>query len=115
MSVLGNFMKYEPMRVYAFSSITGSYTAVGASTSPSVNVYEVINSTDVMLRFSWNGSTDHFAIPAYTQKVIDINANKSQNHLFLGANEILYVKHEGAAPTLGNVYFITMYAGTKAS
>lgn len=115
MSVLGNFMKYEPMRVYAYSSITSSYTAVGSATTPSVAVYEVVNSTDKLLRFSWNGTTDHFCVPAYSQKIIDICSNKSNNHLFMGAGEILYVKNEGSAPTTGNVYFITMYAGVKAN
>lgn len=115
MSVLGNFMKYEPMRVYAFGSITGSYTPVGAATSPSVAQYELINTTDQGLRFSWNGTTDHFFIPASSHKVIDICTNKSNNHLFMGAGEILYVKHEGVAPTSGNVYFVTMYAGVKAN
>lgn len=114
MAVLGNYMKYEAMRVLAFGSISGTYAAVGASTDPSVNQYEIVNSTDKLLRFSWNGSTDHFVIAAYTHKIIDINANKSGNHLFLGANETLYVKHEGSAPTVGNVYFVTMYAGVKA-
>lgn len=115
MSVLGNFMKYEAMRVYAFGSITGSYTAVGAATSPAVHVYEVINTTDKLLRFSWTGTTDHFAVPANCHKIVDINANKSSNHLFLGVGETLYVKHEGSAPTTGNVYFITMFGGTKAN
>lgn len=115
MSVLGNFMKYEPMRVDAFGSITGSYTALGSPTSPSVAQYEVINTTNQGLRFSWNGTTDHFYIPAFSHKVIDICSNKSNNHLFMGAHEQLYVKHEGVAPTSGNVYFVTMYAGVKAN
>lgn len=114
MAVLGNFMKWEEMRILAFGSISGSYTSVGNQTDPSVHLFKIVNNTDKLLLFSWNATTNHMAVPAGSALVIDINANKSTNHLFLGSNETLYVKHEGSAPTVGNLYFSTMYGGTKA-
>lgn len=115
MSVLGNVLHYEAMRVKAFGTITNAYTAIGAATSPAVFQYELINSTDQLLYFSFDGSTDHFALPAYSHKVIDICANKSNNHFFMKSGQIVYVKYPSAAPTLGAVYLTTMYAGQKAA
>lgn len=115
MAVLGNILKYEPMRIYAFGSITGSYTSLGAATAPAVFQYEIVNSTDQLLYFSLDGTIDHFVLPAYSHKVIDICANKSNNHLFMKSGQTVYVKYPAGAPTLGAVYFTTMFAGVKAS
>jgi hypothetical protein len=115
MSVLGNFMKFEAMRVYAFGSITASYTAIGSATEPSVHQFILTNTTNQGLRFSFDGSTDHIYLASNTSFVSDVNANKSGNHLFLGAGVTLYVKHEGSAPTVGNVYFSTMFGGVRAN
>lgn len=115
MAVLGNTLRYEEMRVKAFGDITNAYTSLGAATDPAVFQYEIINDTDKLLYFSLDGSTNHFAIPAYVHKVIDICANKSNNHFFMRSGQEVFVKYPSGAPTSGNVYFITMFAGVRAA
>jgi hypothetical protein len=115
MAVNGSIFRYEALRSLAFGSISGTYAAIGVFTAPAVSQFEVINNTDALLIFSFDGIDDHFALPAYTQKIVDICANNSNNHLFLGARQYLYVKDDGSAPTVGKVYFSTAYNGTTDS
>lgn len=115
MAINGSIFRYEALRSLAFGSISGTYAAIGTFTAPAVSQFEVINNTDKLLIFSLDGTTDHFVIPAYTQKIVDVCSNKSNNHLFLGARQYLYVKNDGSAPTVGKVYFTTVYNGTTDS
>lgn len=115
MAVLGNVLRYEEMRVLAFGDIDATYVAIGAETDPAVFQYEIVNTTDKLLYFSFDGTTDNFVLPAYTHKVIDICANKSSNHFFMKSGQVVYVRYPAAAPTVGDVYLITMYAGVRAA
>lgn len=113
--VLGNLMRWEEMRIVAFGDITANYTAVGNPTSPAVSLFKIVNTTDVILLFSFDNDHDHMAVPAGSSLVVDINANKSQiGHLLMGKREQLYVKYEDAAPTSGKLYFATMFSGIRA-
>lgn len=115
MAVLGNYMKFEAMRSLAHGSISGSFAIVGAATSPAIHQFIVSNDTDQTLIFSFDGINDHFVLLAGSQFVSDVNANKSSNHLFMGAGDALYVRYGGSAPASGSVYFSTMYGSTKGS
>lgn len=115
MAILGNFMKWEPMRVVAFGSITNAYTAVGAATTAPINQFVLVNETDKTLYISFDGVNDHLVLLSGTQFVNDVNSNKSTNHLFMGEHENVYVKYVAGAPTSGSLYFSTMFGSIKGS
>lgn len=115
MAVLGNYMRFEPMRSLAYGDISDTYAVVGAPASPAIHQFIVSNDTDVTLTFSFDGVNDHFVLLAGSQFVSDVNANKSSNHLFMGVGDALHVRYGGSGPSSGSVYFSTMYGSTKGS
>ena len=116
MAILGNYMKFEPLRSLAYGDITTSYVAIGDTpTIDSINQWIITNATDQLLFFSFNGIDDHIVLFSNTHFVNDITSNKSTNHLFLGAGEYIYVKYSGTEPTKGAVYFSTMYGTVKGT
>lgn len=101
---------FEPLRTLAFSGISGTYYGVGAKLSnPARNIY-ILNNTDRLLTFSFNGTTDHLVLPSLGYWFYDITSNKSREQgFYLAEGERLYVKTPTTAPTTGAVYLTVMY------
>lgn len=92
--------RYEELRSLAFGDIGAGYSQIGDETSDEVEISLVLNNTDADLILSFDGVTDHCFIPTYSQRVIDWRTNnKVQQKL-----SKFYVKHNGAAPTVGSIY-----------
>ena len=102
----GNRFFMEPLRSLAFGSIGAAYVLVGSSLQGPARSFLIQNFTDASLIFSWGNDIDHFILPANSQFLYDLSANKThKKENLLSANTSLYVKEESVSPTSGNVYF----------
>ena len=100
----------EPVRTLGFAAIGAAYMGVGTAMTRPIRMLLIQNLTDELVMFSFDGVDDHLPMPANGYLILDISANKtSSTGFFLAEGQRLYVKHEGAAPTTGSVYFTTFY------
>ena len=102
----------EPLRTLAFGSISGTYAGIGSALFNPSRILYIVNTTDVLLTFSFDGITDHFVIPASSYILIDVTSNMTLTGgaLNIAQGERIYVK---GSPTLGSVYLSTFFgAGT---
>lgn len=99
----------EPLRSLAFGSISGTYAGIGTVFANPARQIIIVNTTDVLLTFSFDGITDHFVIPNNGQLIDDITSNMTATGgaLSLPQGTRIYVK---GAPTLGSVYLSVFYA-----
>ena len=98
----------EPLRTLAFGSISGTYAAIGtALLNPSRMLY-IVNATDVLLTFSFDGVTAHFVIPSQSYILLDVTSNQtlSSGIFNIALGQKIYVE---GAPNLGAVYLSTFY------
>lgn len=107
MATVGARALWEPLRSLAFGGISGTYAAIGTATASPTLMLSITNTTDALLTFSFNGSTNIVVIPAYTARIWDIGSNTIDD-FSLPANTTFYVK---GAPTAGAVYVEVTYAG----
>lgn len=94
-----------PLRLLAFGSVGGTLTFVGAMSGDSVYILKVDNTTNQDLIGSLFGTQDEFLLPMQSGMIIDVTANKTNNAqgLFFPANVRFAVRHQGVAPTSGQV------------
>jgi len=100
----------EPVRTLGFAAIGAAYMGVGTAMTQPIRMLLIQNLTNQLVMFSFDGIDDHIPMPANGYLILDIAANKTSSvGFFLAEGQRLYVKHEGAAPTTGSVYFTTFY------
>jgi len=100
----------EPVRTLGFAAIGAAYMGVGTAMTRPIRMLLIQNLTDELVMFSFDGIDDHIPMPSNGYLILDISANKTSSvGFFLAEGQRLYVKHEGAAPTRGSVYFTTFY------
>jgi len=111
MASLSVRMKFEPVRTLGFAAVGAGYMGVGTAIDHPARQIFIQNLTDETLMFSFDGLVDHFPLPANGFFLNDITSNKSNQagDFNIAQGDRLYVKHLGAAPTLGNVYFSVIY------
>jgi hypothetical protein len=80
----------------AFGSVTASFTQFIAGGRSYVKL-DVLNNTDKGIRCSFDAGTTYFVIPAYSSFDPDLGENRRY------ANSALQCRHDGVAPTAGNV------------
>ena len=98
----------EALRTLAFGSISGTYAKLGTPLANAARVLYFFNTTDVLITFSLDGTTDHFIIPTDTGFVFDIASNKSDQSgiLYIASNTQVYVK---GSPSSGSVYLTSFF------
>ena len=102
----------EELRSLAFGSIIAGYTAIGDSYAYPISKIYVVNNTDALLTFSFQGSTeDHFVLPSLGFLLLDITL-EANNPDYLPVGGSLYVKRNGI-PTSGSVYLTTFYGRNR--
>jgi len=107
---MANFIRFDPVRTVAFSSITASYTALGSKFTHAMRLLHFINTTDQEVMISFNGTDDNIPVPASSFALYDITANEDTSEAIRDqSNTQIYVKYTSDAPTEGNVYLVTMY------
>lgn len=104
---------FEALRTLAFGSISTSYAAIGTPLTAPCRIVKIFNGTNLMLRISLDGTTDHDAIPPSTGQVYDITGNREDDGgFFIATGTQFYAKTETGTPSSGNVYLTVIGANT---
>jgi hypothetical protein len=91
---------FEAMQTVAFGSVGGSYAAALTPGSSIIEI-EINNDTDAAIVVSFDaGTTDHWRIPFKEARIFTFRNN------FRNQSAAIHIKHEGVAPTEGNVYLM---------
>ena len=110
---MAKLLNPEVLRSLGHESILETYVAIGTPSAYAARIVFVQNLTDVALLFSFDGTNNHFILPASGFLLLDITSNKSdESGLFLAADESLYVKQSGD-PTTGSVYLSLFSGGSR--
>ena len=98
----------EVLKSLAFGGISGTYAGIGAALANPARVVYLVNGTDVLLTFSFDGINDHFVIPADSYLLLDVTSNMTLpgGALAVAQGTRIYTK---GAPTSGTVYLTTFY------
>jgi hypothetical protein len=100
---------FETLRSLAYTSISGTYAAVGTPLVNPSHGFRLINNTDGDMFFSIDGTNNHFFVPASSFVLYDISTNKDvDTPFYLGALTQFYVK-QSSSPSKNSVYIETMY------
>lgn len=102
----------EELKSIAFGSIVANYAIIDSAFSNPISKIYVLNNTDALLLFSFQGSTeDHFVLPSLGFLLLDITIEaNSPDYLPIGS--ALYVKRS-ETPTSGSVYLTAFYGRNK--
>ncbi len=98
----------EVLRTAAFGAISGTYSGIGTALLNPARLLYIVNNTDVLLTFSFDGINDHFVIPQQSYILLDITSNTTVvgGVFAIAQGQRIYVK---GAPTLGTVYLTTFF------
>lgn len=105
-------MNWENLRGILFSDLSGVYSPIGTPLDNPARLIKIVNTTDVNVFISTNGTDDKDIVPAHGFFLYDIATNKTeQSCLFLDQGSTLYVRSDDV-PTLGSVYLVSIYASS---
>lgn len=98
----------ETLRTLAFGSVSGTYAGIGTAINNPARILYIVNSTDVLLTFSFDGINDHFVVFGNGFLLLDVTSNRSDTGgaFAISQGQRIYVK---GAPTLGAVYLSVFY------
>lgn len=101
----------EPLRSLAFGSISGTYAGLGSAFANPIRIFHIVNTSDVLLTFSFDGVTDHFVVAANSFILLDVTSNStiSGQSFHVAQGTRIYVK---GAPSLGTVYLAAFYGAS---
>lgn len=108
----GNKLKFEAVRLAAYTAVTASYVALGTSLSADACVLIINNSTDKDVYLSFDGSTNHLYLSAAETMIINIQGNKAgAGMLALPKGTVIHQKRgPGGAGSSGNLLVMVGYA-----
>jgi len=99
------------LRSLAFGSIVAGYTAVGTAVDRPLRILRVVNGTDAAVIISFDGVTDHMAVPAGQQATLDVCTNRvREDGFFIDQGTQFFAKRAAGAPSSGALY-IECYGG----
>lgn len=98
----------ETLRTLAFGSISAVYTGIGSALDNPCRIFYLLNATDVLLTFSFDGVNDHLVLPSGGFILLDVTSNMSLTggSLSISQGQRIYVK---GSPTSGSVYLSVFY------
>ena len=102
----------DTLRSLAYTSVSGTYAAVGTPTAYPTRIICFTNTTDADVFFSMDGSTNQLIVAAGGFKLFDITTNHrpvNQDDFCFAVGTQWYVK-QNSAPTKGAVYIEIIYA-----
>lgn len=107
----GTRVHFDPIREIDFSSVSGTYAAVGTPLGDFGRILDLNNGMDEDLYVSFDGTTDHLRVASNSFKLFDLSANKIRDDgLFLPVGTQIYVKEVSASVTEGDFWVEVMYA-----
>ena len=98
----------ETLRTLAFGAISGTYAGLGTASLNPTRLYMLVNDTDGLMTFSWDGVNDHFVLPPTGQLIFDITSNKTSTSGYFAVPEGTRTYVKGTA-TSGSVYLSLFY------
>lgn len=108
---------YEPIRTVNFELFVNGMFITGGTPALShpVRMLKMYNFTDQNVFLSYDGVTAVDIVASKGAFVDDFSSNKSESGgvLEVPSGSYIYVKGELAAPTLGNVYIVVIYASAN--
>jgi len=107
-----NKAKVDTLRTLAYTSISGTYAAVGPAQSYPARIICFTNTTDADMIFSMDGTTDQLIVAAGGFKLFDITTNHrpvNQDDFCFSNGTQWYVK-QNSSTTKGAVYIEIVYA-----
>lgn len=107
---------WEYVRQLAFSDISGGgWVAFGIPFAVQPRIVKCWNKTDADIWLSKAGvdGTEIDYVPAQSGFIYDLTANKTAETFNIPNGTQLYVKVDGAAPTLGKVVFVSIFGNTQ--
>jgi len=98
----------ETLRTLAYTSISVAYAGIGSALANPSRILYIVNTTDVLLTYSFDGVNDHFVIPSQAFVILDVSSNMSLpgGSMTIAQGQRIYVK---GAPSLGSTYMSTFY------
>lgn len=98
----------ETLRTLAFGSFGGGYTKVGSVFGHPIRLIKFLNTTDVLVTVSFDGTNDHDIVPSNGFALYDVSSNRSatSDEWSFAQGTQIYAK---GAPTLGSFYVVTFY------
>lgn len=98
----------EVLRTLAFGSISGTYAGIGTSLLHPCRILYIVNTTDALLIFSFDGVNDHFVIPSQSYILIDVTSNMTLTGgaFAIAQGQRIYVK---GSPGSGTVYLSVFF------
>jgi len=110
---MGKKVNFDTLRSLAYTSISGSYAAVGAAFAYAPRIICITNSTDADMIFSddSSNSTGKLFVVKGTYKLFDLTANlvpDKDDSFVIAVGTTFYVK-QVTAPTLGRVCIECIY------
>lgn len=106
----GSRVTFEPIRELAFGSIGASYSAVGTLTVDYTRLVRFVNSTDVEVYISLDGSTNNIRLASGSFMLLDFTTNQvDEAGFFVAKGTVFYVKRVSGAPSSGSVWIEVVY------
>lgn len=100
-----NFLPANPLaqRTVAAAAITNTYALIGAIFGQNIVQLAIISTLDQAVQISFDGVTDHVAVPAGNTVPVYFTFDFKSNGIVLSSNLGIYVKEIGN-PATGNLY-----------
>lgn len=92
------------LRTLAYTSISGSYAAIGTAITLPLSMFRIVNTTDTDMFFSIDGSTDQLFVAASTFVLYDVAANRGLAQAFGLPGHVQFYVKQSSAPGRGAVY-----------
>lgn len=107
----GTRVAFEPIRELAAASVAAGYTAVGTALIDYARVVRFVNTTDVEVYFSIDGTNNHIRLPSNSFFLCDFTSDRVDDvGLFVHVGTIFYVKRVSGAAATGSVWVEVVYA-----
>lgn len=106
---MSNIARFDALRSILGTSVTSSYTVLGAQFTHAMRVVHFINNTDGDMLISFDGTTDNVIVPADTFTLYDLTSDQDFNEKFRYENGTqLWIKYS-TVPTTGSFYVVCVY------
>lgn len=99
--------RVEELKSLAFGSIVAGYTVIGDPYAFPISKLHIVNNTDEILLFSFDGVTDHLRLPSGGFLLLDITIEANVPD-YLPIGDAIYVKRDGT-PTSGTADVTAFY------
>ena len=104
-----NIVRFDAYRSILYSSITSSYTALGAPFTHAMRLLHFINDTDGAMAISFDGTTNNIVILPGGFALYDLTSDQDANESFRYQNGTQVLIKYLTAPTLSSGSTNTFY------